>query len=95
MGGNQMKRTTTASFLLELPLKLDWSTEKPLRAHLEAARCLYNALLSEANKRLRAMRHDPSWQAACALPHTKKLERAQAFSALRKKHHFSEYDLHE
>jgi hypothetical protein len=41
------------------------------------------------------MRHDPAWAVACALPRSKKQERAQAFSALRKKHHFSEYDLHE
>ncbi len=44
----------TPSFILELPLCVDWSNEQPLRAHLEAARCLYNALLSEANHRLQA-----------------------------------------
>ena len=90
-----MKRAKTPSFLIELPLRLDWSTEHQLRAHLEAARCLYNALLSEANKRLRALRNDPAWQAARTIPRTKKQERAQAFSTLRKKYHFSEYDLHE
>jgi hypothetical protein len=45
-----MKRAKTPTFLIELPLKLDWSNEKPLRAHLEAARCLYNALLGGATR---------------------------------------------
>jgi hypothetical protein len=90
-----MKRAQTPSFLLELPLCIDWACEKPLRAHLETARCLYNALLSEANKRLHTMRNDPAWQAARLIPRSKKIERAQAFSTLRKKHHFSEYEMHE
>jgi hypothetical protein len=87
-------RKKMPSFILELPLSVDWSQEHQLRAHLEAARCLYNALLGEANKRLRTMRNDPAWQAARAIAHTHKIERAQAFSALRKQHLFSEYDLH-
>ena len=90
-----MKRAKTPTFLIELPLRLDWSQQMQLRAHLEAARCLYNALLSEANKRLHQMRHDPAWAHARAIPRMHKLERAQAFSHLRKKHHFSEYALHE
>ncbi len=89
-----MKRTQTPSFLLELPLRLDWSNEKPIRAHLEASRCLYNALLGEANNRLHAMRNDPAWAKARAIPRTHKVERAQAFSVLRKTYRFSEYDLH-
>jgi hypothetical protein len=80
-----MKRAKTPSFLLELPLQVDWSQESRLRAHLEAARCFYNALLSEANKRLRLMRNDPAWAAARSIPRSNKQERAQAFSALRKK----------
>jgi transposase len=90
-----MKRARTPTFLLELPLRMDWSQERQVRAHLEAARCLYNALLGEAMKRLRCMRNDPAWASARAIPRTHKQERAQAFSALRKKYHFSEYDLHE
>ena len=90
-----MKRAKTPSFLMELPLQVDWSREKQLRAHLEVARCFYNSLLSEANKRLRCMRSDPAWAEARAVPRSKKQERAQAFSALRKKYRFSEYELHE
>src|SRR5258708_34814593 len=90
-----MKRAKTPTFLLELPLRVDWSQERHVRAHLEAARGLYNALLSEANKRLHQMRNDPAWQKARALPRSHKQQRAQAFSQVRKKHHFSGYQLHE
>jgi hypothetical protein len=41
------------------------------------------------------MRNDPAWAQARAIARSKKQERAQAFSALRKKYRFSEYDLHE
>jgi transposase len=78
-----------------LPLRLDWSQERQIRAHLEVARCLYNALLSEAKTRLHQMRSDPEWSKTRALARTHKQERGQAFSALRRRHHFSEYDLHE
>ena len=90
-----MKRAKTPTFLLEVPLCVDWSQEQRLRAHLEAARQLYNALLGEANKRLRRMRNDPAWSKACAIPRTHRQERTQAFSHVRTKHHFSEYALHE
>jgi hypothetical protein len=78
-----MKRAKTPTFLLELPLRVDWSQERRVRAHLEAARCLSNALLGEANKRLKRMRTDPAWASARALPRANKQERAQAFSHLR------------
>lgn len=67
-----MKRTKTPTFLLELPLRLDWSQERQVRGSLEVARCLYNALLGEANKRLHRMRSDPAWQEARAIPRTNK-----------------------
>src|SRR5229473_3530057 len=90
-----MKRAKTPTFLIELPLRVDWSQESRLRAHLEAARCLYNALLSQAMKRLRCLRNDPAWSKTRAIPRSRKQERAQAFSALRKKYRFSEYEMHE
>ena len=68
---------------------------KRLRAHLEAARQLYNAVLSEGQRRLRRMRADPAWQAARAIPRTQKLERHHAFGALRQQYGFSEYALHD
>lgn len=90
-----MKRAKTPTFLLELPLQVDWREARHLRAHLEAARCLYNALLGEAMKRLSCMRNDPAWSQARALPRSHQQERAPAFSALRKKYRFSEYEMHE
>src|SRR5689334_12225714 len=78
-----MKRTKTATFLIELPLQVDEVQAARLRAHLEAGRCLYNALLGEALKRLDKMRRDPGWQAARAIPRTRPQERGAAFSHLR------------
>ena len=87
------KRTPT--FLLELPLQVAPGQAKRLRAHLEAARQLYNAILSEGQRRLRRMRADPAWQAARAIPRTKPQERKRAFGALRGQYGFSENALHE
>ncbi len=85
----------TPTFLLELPLVADPAQAKRLRAHLEAGRQFYNALLSEGQRRLRQMRADPAWQAARAIPRSQKQERQAAFSALRERYGFSEYGLHE
>src|SRR5215472_3069255 len=83
------------TFLLELPLRVSPAQARRLRAHLEAARQLYNAILSEGQRRLSRMRADPAWQAARAIPRTEKQERARAFGALRRHHGFSEYALHD
>src|SRR5215469_13945298 len=55
-----MKRSKTPTFLLELPLVADLGQARHLGAHFEVARCLYNALLGEALKRLNRMRADPA-----------------------------------
>ena len=85
----------TPTFLLELPLQVTAGQAKRLRAHLEAARQLYNAVLSEGQRRLRRMRADPAWQAARAIPRTQKQERKRAFGALRRQYGFSDYALHD
>jgi hypothetical protein len=85
------KRTPT--FLLELPLQVSAGQAAHLRAHLEAGRQFYNAVLSEGLKRLRAMRADPAWQAARAIPRTRQHERNTAFIGLREQYGFSEYAL--
>jgi hypothetical protein len=59
------------------------------------ARQLYNAILSEGQRRLRRMRADPAWQAARAIPRIHKHERKRAFGVLRGQHGFSDYALHE
>jgi len=90
-----VKKSKTPTFLLELPLRVDAGQARRLHAHFEAARCFYNALLGEAMKRLRAMRADPAWQEARAIPQAHKQERKEAFARLRQVHGFSEYALHE
>jgi hypothetical protein len=85
----------TPTFLLELPLVVDAAQAKRFRAHLEAGRQFYNALLSLGQRRLYQMRADPAWQAARAIPRSCKQERQAAFSALREQYGFSEYGLHQ
>src|SRR6266851_5241867 len=89
------KKSKTPTFLLELPLVVEAGQAKRLRAHLEAARQFYNAVLSAGQTRLRRMQADPAWQAARALPRTRPKARQAAFSALRKEHGFSEYAFHD
>jgi hypothetical protein len=89
-----VKRGKSRSFLLELPLEVNAQQAKRVRAHLEAARCLYNALLGQARIRLRRMRADPAWDAARAIPRTQKAARKAAFTHLRTQYGFTEYALH-
>jgi hypothetical protein len=65
-------RKRTPTFLLELLLQVNAGQARRLRAHLEAGRQFYNAVLSEGLKRLRAMRADPAWQRARAIPRSQK-----------------------
>lgn len=88
-------KTRTPTFLLELPLQVSAGQAARVRGHLEAGRQFYNAVLSEGQRRLRAMRADPAWQVARAIPRARKQERATAFQHLREQYGFSEYALHE
>jgi len=88
------KRSTSLTFLLELPLVVEEGQAARIRAHLEAGRQLYNAILSEGQRRLRRMRADPAWQRARVIPPSQKQERRAAFSHLRERYGFSEYAFH-
>src|ERR1051326_4481193 len=88
-------RNQTPTLLLELPLQVTSGQAKRLRAHLEAARQVFNAILSEGQRRLRRMRADPAWQSARAMPRTQKSERKRAFGELRRQYGFTEYALHD
>src|SRR5258707_15637348 len=90
-----MKKSTTPTFLLELPLAVIPAQAKHLGPHFEVARALYNALLGEALARLDRMRADPACHAARALPKTQRQERAAALSHLRQEYGFAEYALHD
>ena len=85
---------TTPTFLLELPLRVNSQQARHLRGHFEAARHLYNALLSEAMRRLKRMRSDTRWSQARRIPRSEKQARKAAFTVLRKDYGFSEYTLH-
>jgi hypothetical protein len=93
-GVANLKKSKTPTFLLQLPLAVDSGQAKRLRAHFEAARQLYNALLGESLGRLKRMRADSRWQAARALPRSQKRDRGAVFSQLRQEYGFSEYALH-
>jgi hypothetical protein len=67
-------RKKTPTFLLEVPLRVTSGKAKRLRAHLEAARRFYNAILSEGQRRLRRMRADPGGPAARTIPRSQKKE---------------------
>src|SRR5256884_9260282 len=88
------QKKLTPTFLLELPLVTGPAQAKRLRAHLEAGRQFYNAVLSEGHRRLRQMRADPRWQAARAIPRSRKQERHTAFLRLREQYGLSEAALH-
>ncbi|GHO42243.1 hypothetical protein KSX_04060 [Ktedonospora formicarum] len=89
------KRPATPTFLLELPLVVNPEQATRLRAHLEAARRLYNTILSQGQKCLRRMRTDAAWQATRDLPHTQKAQQAAGFRALYTQYGFTEVVLHQ
>ena len=90
-----MKKSKTTTFLLELPLRVDAGQARRLHAHLEVARCFYNAMLGEAKKRLNQVRSAPAWQEARGMARSQKQERRQAFSLVRHQYGFSEYAMHD
>ena len=94
-GERTLPKKKTPTFLLELPLVVEAGQAARQRAHLEAGRQFYNAMLSAGQRRLHHMRADPAWQAARAIPRTHTQERRAAFSALRERYGFSEYAFHE
>ena len=55
-GGRKSHQTKTPTFLLELPLAVEAGQAARVRAHLEAGRQFYNAVLSAGQHRLRQMR---------------------------------------
>ena len=63
-----MPKTTTPSFVTEIPLKATPAQEQALLKRFEAARQVYNACLGEALKRLDLMRESKAYRAALKLP---------------------------
>lgn len=87
------KKSSTPTFVLELPLVVTKGNERIILARLEAGRRLYNATLHEALKRLATMRSSVQWQSARELPKGK--DRNEAFKMVNEHFGFSEYALHD
>ena len=72
-------RTSSPSFIVDLPLRTTAADERALSVRLEAARHLYNASLDESLRRLDLMRQSRAWQTARVMPKGK--ERTDALKA--------------
>jgi hypothetical protein len=90
-----LHRSQTASFVATLPLNTSSSDEKELEHRFNAAQNLYNAVLSEARKRLELVRNSVAYSEAKATPKKEKKLRSEGFKAARTAYRYSEYDLHE
>jgi transposase len=85
-------RSTTPSFILELPLVVDSAADSELLSRFQAGRQLYNACLHEATSRMELLRNTAEYQAAKRLP-LKSKQRSEAFNKARKQYRFTDYDL--
>ena len=88
------KKKTTPSYVVELSLATNAADERELADRFLCGRRLLNALLQDGLARVNAMRADPKWQAARAMPKKTKPQRKarqQAFTALREAHDFDKY----
>ncbi len=86
-----MPKSSTPSFIIELPLVVKPASDRVLLARLEAGRRLYNVVLQDALKRLDRMRQSKAWQAVRAMPKGK--ARSEAFRAAQIPFGFSDYAL--
>jgi putative transposase len=85
------------TFVATIALRATPTQAKAVDSRFECARLLYNACLQVALDRARAMRADPDWEQAAAMPRVVAGEpnpaRAGAFRDLRARHGFGEWDL--
>ncbi len=84
---------TTSSFVCELALKVTPASEGVLLSRLEAARQMYNAVLSEAMRRVNLIRQSKDFSLARSLKPSNP-ERKVLFKRVRERYDFSEYALH-
>lgn len=87
-----MSKSSTTSFIFELPVTIAPGDERVLLGRYEAGRRLYNVLLQEALKRLALMRESRAWQAGRKI--VKGAKRTAAFKECQARFGFSEYALH-
>ncbi len=90
-----MGRTTSPSFIAELPLRVTQKQESTILIRFEFARQLYNACLGEGLRRLALIRQSKTYQSARLISKgdDHKDERKSAFDEVRKTYKFYDYDL--
>jgi putative transposase len=85
------------TFVAAIPLRVTPTQAKEVAGRFECARLLYNACLRVALDRAQAMRADPRWEQAKAMPQVvagrPNPARASAFRQLRARHGFTEWAL--
>lgn len=89
-----MPRSSTPSFITELPLKVCSQTDRELLSRFQAARQLYNACLNESMVRVELLRNSSLYQEAKAIRRDQKKKRSSLFKKARESVRYSEYDLH-
>ena len=84
-------KSTTPTFTVELPLRVDDKNERFLTNALDLGWSIYNAALRTALDNLKRMRESSSWKEACAMPEGP--ERTRLFMELHRKYGLTEYGL--
>lgn len=86
-----LPRSSTSTFITEIPLIVNSSQEKELLSRFHAGRQLYNALLNEAMVRMELVRDSDLYKQAKKL--SKGKDRDKGFTEARKAYRYSDYDL--
>lgn len=84
-------KTSTPTFVLELPLRVNDQQDRFLTQAFEFGRTLYNATLGTALGQIKRLRESKEWREARNLPKGK--ERSQKFAALQRKRGLTENGL--
>ena len=84
-------RTSTSSYIVELPLRVNDQQNRFLEKAFEFGRTLYNATLGTVLGRLQRMRETQEWRGARDMPKGK--ARTKAFSAVHKAFGLTEFAL--
>lgn len=83
--------TSTPTFVLELPLRVNDQQDRFLTQAFEFGRTIYNATLGTALGQLKRMRESKEWRETRSMPKGK--ERSQKFAALQRKRGLTENGL--
>lgn len=75
-------RTSTPSYIVELPLRVNDQQDRFLKKAFEFGRTLYNATLGTAPGRLQSMRESKAWRNARNMPQGK--ARSKTFATIQK-----------